>query len=84
MSTTQAEAPRGVLLVGGAGAHRALIRVDGVAQGYAPRRLELSMGRHEVALVGANGEAVARRSVELTERHTRGSPLRFMVTGEVP
>jgi serine/threonine-protein kinase len=72
-------AGRGVLLIGGAGAHRAEIFVDGRSRGFAPKRLELPVGAHQIELRGEDGSRLARRSVELSTRHTRSSPERWIL-----
>ena len=46
--------------------------------GYAPRRLELTVGSHRVRLVPPEGDPV-ERTIELTPRHTRLSPARWIV-----
>ena len=67
-----------VLAIGGAGAHRAEILIDGTSAGFAPKRLELDVGHHEIVLVTPSGTRITR-TVELTARHTRSSPARLVV-----
>lgn len=69
----------GILHIGGAKAVRAEIRVDGKPMGYAPKRLELRLGPHELVLVDGTGKSVATRHIEMTARHTASSPLRWIV-----
>lgn len=71
----------GFLLIGGAGALRAEIVVDGRRYGHAPRKIELSAGRHRVVLRDDSGAVVASRDVELSPIHTRSSPLRWVLPG---
>lgn len=70
---------RGVLLVGGAGAHRAEIFVDGKSRGFAPKRLELKVGSHKLMLVRPDGTRLGPRTWTLSRRHTRSSPQRWMI-----
>lgn len=82
---TRAPTPRstpignGVIAIGGEKVHRAEIRVDGVASGYAPKSLELPAGRHVVELFSGDGSRLARRVVDVSSRHTAGSPLRVVI-----
>ncbi len=71
----------GYLLIGGAGALRAEIVVDGRRHGHAPRKIELSAGRHHVVLRDGAGAVVAERDVELRASHTRSTPFRWVVAG---
>ncbi|MAT25282.1 MAG: hypothetical protein CMN29_10030 [Sandaracinus sp.] len=66
------------LRVGGAGALRARVRVDGRDRGYAPLALELPVGRHRVELVAEDGTR-HQRSLVLTERHTPRAPARWIL-----
>jgi hypothetical protein len=68
----------GHFLVGGEGALRAEIRVDGSPRGFAPKLLELPAGRHEVELVLGNGSHLTKR-ITLAESNTPSSPLRWLV-----
>ncbi len=72
----------GFVSIGGGGAHRAEIFVDGRSRGYAPKRLELSEGSHSIELVTADGRRIGPRTVRVTERHTRGSPFRWIIPDE--
>ena len=56
----KAEPQLGVLVVGGAAAQRAEILVDGKSVGFAPKRVELQLGAHEIVLVTADGRRLAR------------------------
>ncbi len=67
------------LSIGGKGALRAQIVVDGSPLGHAPRRLELSTGGHHVVLEGPQGRIIAERNVDLRPVHTPRSPLRWTV-----
>jgi serine/threonine protein kinase len=66
------------LLVGGEGALRAEIWIDGSSRGFAPKLLELPAGPHEVELLLGNGARLKRR-ITLAESHTPSSPLRWLV-----
>lgn len=66
------------LLVGGPGALRARIEVDGSFAGYAPKRLELSRGSHRVVLTRP-GERPRRRTIRLGEAHTATTPARWLL-----
>jgi serine/threonine protein kinase len=66
------------LLVGGEGALRAEIWVDGSSRGFAPKLLELLAGPHEVELVLGNGSHLKKR-ITLAESNTPSSPLRWLV-----
>jgi hypothetical protein len=68
----------GHLLVGGEGALRAEIFVDGRPSGFAPKLLELPAGAHEVELLLQGGSRVQRR-VTLAESNTASSPIRWLV-----
>lgn len=69
----------GVLAVGGAGALRAEVIIDGERRGYAPRLIELPLGEHVLELVTAGGRRVGPERIQLTELHTQVSPLRWVV-----
>jgi hypothetical protein len=71
-------AATGHLLVGGEGALRAEIRIDGSARGFAPKLLELPIGPHDVELLLGNGSSLQKR-ITLVESHTLSSPLRWIV-----
>lgn len=69
----------GVLMIGGAGAQRAEILVDGASKGFAPKRLELDVGPHELVLVTPDGRRIGPHRVDLTVRHTDLDPARWQV-----
>jgi tRNA A-37 threonylcarbamoyl transferase component Bud32 len=69
----------GTLVIGGEGALRSEIFVDGKSRGFAPKSLELRLGDHLVELVGPGGEKKATRRVVLEARHTASAPLRWSV-----
>ncbi|MCA9707169.1 MAG: protein kinase, partial [Myxococcales bacterium] len=71
----------GFLSIGGSGALRAEIFVDGRRHGHAPRQLELPAGRHHVVLRDQSGAEVASHDVDLRPAHTRSSPFRWVVPG---
>jgi hypothetical protein len=77
---------RAALAVGGAGALRAEIFVNGRSMGHAPQLLELPVGEHTLELVSPEGTRVGPKRLKLTELHTRAAPLRWVVPGtsEVP
>jgi serine/threonine-protein kinase len=68
----------GHFLVGGEGALRAEIWIDGSARGFAPKLLELPAGPHEVELLLGNGARLKKR-ITLAESNTPSSPLRWLV-----
>jgi hypothetical protein len=68
----------GHLLVGGAGALRAEIWIDGSSRGFAPRLLELPAGAHEVELRLGNGSHM-HKEITLAESNTPSAPLRWLV-----
>ncbi len=69
----------GVLVIGGPGAQRCEIKVDGTSFGFAPKRLELEAGTHQVELITPTGEKIGPRKIDLTERHTEHEPYRWLV-----
>src|SRR5690606_6454432 len=71
--------PTGFLAVGGPGAVRRVVYVDGQRRDFAPLTLELPARSHVVELRDTEGAAVAERRVEIREDHTRRSPLRWIV-----
>ncbi|HEY2747242.1 MAG TPA: serine/threonine-protein kinase [Polyangia bacterium] len=71
-------AATGHFLVGGEGALRAEIWIDGRSRGFAPKLLELPAGPHEVELLLGTGSRL-RRQITLAESHTPSSPLRWLV-----
>jgi hypothetical protein len=68
----------GHLLVGGEGALRAEIWIDGSSRGFAPKLLELPSGPHEVELLLGNGSRIKKR-ITLAESNTPSAPLRWLV-----
>jgi hypothetical protein len=74
-----AAAGEGVLRIGGEGALRAEILVDGASLGYAPRQLTLPVGEHEVVLVRPDGTRVTRR-ISIGAAHTPSAPQRWTVS----
>jgi serine/threonine-protein kinase len=74
-----APAGQGIVAVGGPKAQRAEILVDGHSEGYAPKRLELSCGAHEITLVTPQGEHIGPHRVEVTQLHTELEPLKWIV-----
>jgi serine/threonine protein kinase len=68
----------GHLLVGGEGALRAEIVIDGSSRGFAPKLLELPAGPHEVELLLGTGSHLHKR-ITLAESNTPSSPLRWLV-----
>jgi Protein kinase domain/PEGA domain len=68
----------GTMLIGGAGAQRAALRVDGRAAGFAPKRLSLPVGEHTVELTPPGG-APQRHGITLRAEHTDSAPLRLLV-----
>jgi hypothetical protein len=69
----------GVVLIGGEGAQRAEILIDGRSVGYAPKRLELAAGTHAVELVMPTGARVGPKQVLVTARHTESEPLKWLL-----
>ncbi|HZI14636.1 MAG TPA: hypothetical protein VE153_29985 [Myxococcus sp.] len=72
---------RAALAIGGAGALRAEILVNGRSMGHAPQLLELPVGEHTLELVSPEGSRVGPKRLKLTELHTRAAPLRWVVPG---
>lgn len=68
----------GSVAIGGAGAVSAEIFVGGRSHGFAPRRIELPLGRHTIELAHGDGRRTTR-SIDVTARHTRISPARVLV-----
>jgi hypothetical protein len=68
----------GVLAIGGGGALRSEILVDGQSRGFAPRVLTLPVGSHDVVLVRPDGARV-ERTVTVHASHTPSAPLRWEV-----
>lgn len=70
---------RAALAIGGAGALRAEIFVNGRSMGHAPQLLELPVGEHSLELVSPEGVRMGPKRLRLTELHTRAAPARWMV-----
>jgi hypothetical protein len=69
----------GTLAVGGAGALRAEVIIDGERKGHAPMLIELPVGEHTLELETPEGHRVGPKRVHITEFHTPISPLRWVV-----
>ena len=65
----------GVLTVGGEVFLRGEIFVDGAPRGFAPARLELSVGPHQVEVHDRAGVKHGPRELTVTRQHTESSPL---------
>ncbi|MEZ4338826.1 MAG: serine/threonine-protein kinase [Sandaracinaceae bacterium] len=78
---TPAPEPAGTghLLVGGPGAVRRVVFVDGRRRDFAPITLELPAAAHLVELRDLDGQVVASQRLTVGEEHTRRSPLRWIV-----
>ncbi len=78
---TTSPVPQGVgtLVIGGDGALRAEIRIDGRSLGFAPKRVELDTGDHEVTLVKPDGSRVGPRRVHIEPHHTQSAPAKWIV-----
>jgi hypothetical protein len=70
---------KGVVLIGGEGAARAEIFIDGKTVGYAPKRLELFVGSHSVELVTPAGKKLGPAPLAVTVKHTESEPLKYLV-----
>jgi serine/threonine protein kinase len=70
---------QGIVAVGGPKAQRAEILVDGKSEGYAPKRLELSTGPHEIMLLAPSGERIGPHRVDVTLLNTELEPLKWIV-----
>lgn len=66
----------GMVAIGGEGATRAEIFVDGSTRGYAPRVIALPAGAHSLELVRPDGSRLGPQRIEVTAQHTASSPLR--------
>ncbi|MFP2902051.1 hypothetical protein ACLEQD_37950, partial [Corallococcus sp. 4LFB] len=69
----------GALTVGGEGALRAVVIIDGERRGHAPLLLELPLGEHVLELKTPDGHQIGPERIQLTEFHTPASPLRWVV-----
>ncbi len=76
---TAAPARTGTLLVGGEGALRAEIWIDGRSAGFAPRQVELPVGSRQVELRRPDGTRVGPTRVEITAQHTHSQPYRMLL-----
>jgi hypothetical protein len=65
----------GWVRVAGADLVGAEVRVDGVARGSAPARMELAVGPHAVNLVLRDGRHVAPIHIEVRPANTHSAPL---------
>ena len=70
---------KGVVLIGGEGAARSEILIDGKSFGYAPKRLELPAGSHTVELVTPSGKRIGPAPISVTARNTESEPLKYLV-----
>jgi serine/threonine-protein kinase len=68
----------GVIAIGGQGAVKAEILVDGQSLGYAPKLLDLPVGEHECVLVQPGGHRLSR-TLRVLATHTPSQPLRWVV-----
>jgi hypothetical protein len=68
----------GYLRIGGPGAARAEIVVDGRPMGFAPRLIELPVGTHDLELRAPDGRVV-RHTVSIDTRNTRSSAAVWIV-----
>jgi hypothetical protein len=71
----------GKVAFGGAGWIGAEIWIDGRSVGYAPKVLDVTLGRHTVDLMGADGHHSGPGSLVVTPRDTGISPLRYPAPG---
>jgi serine/threonine protein kinase len=69
----------GFVIVGGPGAARRVVYVDGRRRDFAPLTIELPIGAHTLEVREPDGTTVASRAVTLREDHTRHSPMRWLV-----
>jgi serine/threonine protein kinase len=72
----------GALAVGGAGALRAEIIIDGESRGHAPKLIELPVGEHVLELVMPEGRRIGPERLHISPFHTLASPLRWVVPEE--
>jgi serine/threonine-protein kinase len=73
-ATAQAEVSTGTIVIGGEGARRGEILIDGRSYGFAPKRLDLSVGTHSVVIVAADGRRLGPSAVVVTARNTTSAP----------
>ncbi|NVI97054.1 protein kinase [Myxococcus sp. AM009] len=69
----------GALTVGGEGALRAVVIIDGERRGHAPLLIELPVGEHVLELKTPDGHLIGPERIQLTEFHTPAAPLRWVV-----
>lgn len=72
----------GALTVGGEGALRAEVIIDGERRGHAPMLIELPLGEHVLELKTPEGHRVGPERIEITEFHTPAAPLRWVVPSD--
>ncbi len=72
----------GTLAVGGEGALRAEVIIDGERRGHAPMLLELPVGEHVLELKTPAGQRVGPERIQITEFHTPAAPLRWVVPSD--
>jgi hypothetical protein len=65
----------GIVTIGGELFLRGEIFVDGTSRGFAPSRLELSVGSHRVEIVGRDGVKHGPRELVVNRQHTQSAPL---------
>jgi hypothetical protein len=68
----------GWLTIGGEGALRAEIHIDRQMKGYAPQRISVSVGTHDVKLVLPDG-SVREKRIEIRPTHTPSAPAEWKV-----
>ena len=68
--------------MGGAGALRAEIIIDGESRGHAPKLIELPLGEHVLELVMPEGRRIGPERLTISPFHTLASPLRWVVPEE--
>ncbi|ATB44886.1 hypothetical protein MYMAC_000469 [Corallococcus macrosporus DSM 14697] len=74
-----AQVGSGALTVGGEGALRAVVIIDGERRGHAPMLIELPVGEHVLELKTPDGHWIGPKRIQLTEFHTPAAPLRWVV-----
>jgi serine/threonine protein kinase len=71
----------GLVVIGGEGAYRAEIRIDGESRGYAPKTLEVASGKHVCELVTPSGQHLGPHAIDVSARNTSADPIRWMIPG---
>jgi hypothetical protein len=66
-------------VIGGTRAQRAEIRIDGRGQGFAPKRLEVPAGDHEILLISPDGTRIGPHVVHVDSGHTPSAPAKWIV-----